>query len=255
MKNELDLILNKFNVEEAKKIKNIERTTNHDVKAVEYYLRDILRKKPHLKNLSNYIHFGCTSEDINNLAYGLIINKARSSIVLPALLHFLEEMKKNFPMSQRTSQCSRTHGQAATLTTLGKEIANFCYRLEVQKRHWEDVAVLGKLNGAVGNFNAFVAAFPQIDWEKKCRLFIEELGLSYNQYTTQIEPHDYIARCSNELSLINSILIDFCQDIWTYISLNYFGQKIRKDEVGSSTMPHKVNPIDFENAEGIAGSQ
>ena len=253
VQDELNLILNNFNVEEAEKIKNIERTTNHDVKAVEYYLRDILQKKTQLKNLSNYVHFGCTSEDINNLAYGLIINKARSSIVVPCLTRLLEEMKKISHESANIAMLSRTHGQAATPTTLGKEIANFCYRLEVQKRHWEDVAILGKLNGAVGNFNAFVAAFPQVNWEKKSRLFIEELGLSFNQYTTQIEPHDCIARYSNELSLINSILIDFCQDIWTYISLSYFGQKIREDEVGSSTMPHKVNPIDFENAEGNSG--
>ena len=253
VQDELNLILNKFNVEEAEKIKNIERTTNHDVKAVEYYLKAILQKKPQLKKLSNYVHFGCTSEDINNIAYGLILNKARSSIILPSLNTLLEEMKKIAHQSAEIAMLSRTHGQAATPTTLGKEIANFCHRLEVQKRHWEDVTVLGKLNGAVGNFNAFVSAFPRINWEEKCRLFIEELGLSFNQYTTQIEPHDYIARYSNELSLINSILIDFCQDIWNYISLNYFGQKIRQDEVGSSTMPHKVNPIDFENAEGNSG--
>ncbi len=253
VKEELKLILDKFNIEEAEKIKIIERTTNHDVKAVEYYLKNILQAKSKLKKLSNYIHFGCTSEDINNLAYGLIISKARSSIILPSLNRLLGEMKQIAHDSAEIAMLSRTHGQAATPTTLGKEIANFCYRLEAQKRHWEKIEILGKLNGAVGNFNALVAAFPEIDWEEKCKLFIEQLGLSFNQYTTQIEPHDCIARYSNELSLINSILIDFCQDIWTYISLNYFEQKVKEDEVGSSTMPHKVNPIDFENAEGNSG--
>ena len=253
VKEELKLILDKFNIEEAEKIKIIERTTNHDVKAVEYYLKNILQAKSKLKKLSNYIHFGCTSEDINNLAYGLIISKARNSIILPSLNRLLGEMKQIAHDSAEIAMLSRTHGQAATPTTLGKEIANFCYRLEAQKRHWEKIEILGKLNGAVGNFNALVAAFPEIDWEEKCKLFIEQLGLSFNQYTTQIEPHDCIARYSNELSLINSILIDFCQDIWTYISLNYFEQKVKEDEVGSSTMPHKVNPIDFENAEGNSG--
>ncbi len=250
---ELNLILDEFDTKEAKKIKAIEHTTNHDVKAVEYYLKNILQANSKLNKLSNYIHFGCTSEDINNLAYGLMINKARNTIILPSLNGLLKEMKQIAHNSADIAMLSRTHGQAATPTTLGKEIANFCYRLEVQKQHWEDVKVLGKLNGAVGNFNAFVSAYPGVDWEKKCKLFIEQLGLSFNHYTTQIEPHDCVARYSNELSLINSILIDFCQDVWTYISLNYFEQKIKEDEVGSSTMPHKVNPIDFENAEGNSG--
>ncbi|OUU75021.1 MAG: adenylosuccinate lyase [Methylococcaceae bacterium TMED69] len=253
VKEELNLILDKFDIEEAKKIKTIEGTTNHDVKAVEYYLRNVLQARSKLKKLSNYVHFGCTSEDINNLAYGLMISKARNTIIIPSIDKLLGEMKQIAHDSADIAMLSRTHGQAATPTTLGKEIANFCYRLEAQKQHWEDVKVLGKLNGAVGNFNALVCTFPGVDWEEKCKLFIEQLGLSFNQYTTQIEPHDCVARYSNELSLINSILIDFCQDIWTYISLNYFKQKVKKDEVGSSTMPHKVNPIDFENAEGNSG--
>ena len=250
---ELDLVLKKFDVMEAEKIKIIERQTNHDVKAIEYYIKNVLNSKPKLRPLTNYIHFGCTSEDINNLAYGLIMGEAREAVMLPEIEELLNELKKIAHDSADIAMISRTHGQAATPTTLGKEVANFYHRLEKQKTHWKDVAISGKLNGAVGNFNAFVCAFPSINWEKKNKLFVEQLGLEFNKYSTQIEPHDCIARYTNELGLINSILIDFCRDIWTYISLDYFKQKIKESEVGSSTMPHKVNPIDFENAEGNCG--
>jgi adenylosuccinate lyase len=246
-------LFEQFSVTDAQRVKDLERTTNHDVKAVEYLIREKVAVLPELDAVNQFIHFACTSEDINNLAYALMLREARSNLLLPpmealvATLTTLAERYADLPM------LARTHGQPASPTTLGKEIANVVYRLHRQRLQVAQVLFMGKFNGAVGNYNAHLVAYPQLDWQHLAEQFVTQLGLSWNPYTTQIEPHDYIAELFDALARFNTILIDFCRDIWCYISLGYFKQKTVAGEVGSSTMPHKVNPIDFENAEGNLG--
>ena len=249
----LDNIKNNFSIDDAKQIKKIEKITNHDMKAVEYFIREKIQSDPKLKNVSQFIHFACTSEDINNLSYALMLKDARENILLPKLqklIIILQEMSDSYAS---IPMLSRTHGQTASPTTLGKEMAIYVYRALRQMKQFENIELLGKLNGAVGNFNAHFAAYPDINWMSLSKEFIEELGLTWNPYTTQIESHDYMAEYFHTLSRTNTILIDLCRDLWGYISLGYFNLKPIKGEVGSSTMPHKVNPIDFENAEGNFG--
>jgi len=239
-----------FNESSALKIKNIESRTNHDIKAIEYYLREAIEPHHHLKFLSTSIHFGCTSDDISNLAYGIILAHTRTNIVMPALNNLLSILKT---MSHKHAACAmlgRTHGQPASPTTLGKEFANVAWRLKDQIAFFTKIPIYGKMNGAVGNFNAHLAASPERDWPAIAKGFVEKLGLVYQSYTTQIEPRDYIATLAHNLIRINSVLIDFCRDIWSYMSIGYLNQNNKISETGSSTMPHKVNPIDFENAEG-----
>ena len=249
----LDNIKNNFSIDDAKQIKKIEKITNHDMKAVEYFIREKIQSDPKLKNVSQFIHFACTSEDINNLSYALMLKDARENILLPKLqklIIILQEMSDSYAS---IPMLSRTHGQIASPTTLGKEMAIYMYRALRQMKQFENIELLGKLNGAVGNFNAHFAAYPDINWMSLSKEFIEELGLTWNPYTTQIESHDYMAEYFHTLARTNTILIDLCRDLWGYISLGYFNLKPIKGEVGSSTMPHKVNPIDFENAEGNFG--
>jgi adenylosuccinate lyase len=242
-----------LSLEQAVRIKSIEGRTNHDVKAVEYFLKEVLAADDPGGRLCEFFHFACTSEDINNLAYALMLRDARDKVLLPeqreldGRLAALAAAYADLPM------LARTHGQAASPTTLGKECANFAWRLRRGATSFAGVEILGKLNGAVGNFNAHLAAYPDVDWRRLSRLFVESLGLHWNPYTTQIEPHDWIAEYCNALARYNTVLIDLCRDFWGYISLGYFRQKAVAGEVGSSTMPHKVNPIDFENAEGNLG--
>ncbi|MBW5802259.1 adenylosuccinate lyase [Coxiella endosymbiont of Ornithodoros amblus] len=249
----LEEIINHFDLQAAEAVKTIEATTNHDVKAVEYYLQKKLEKEKNLAPLIGFIHFGCTSEDINNLSYSLMINKACEIALIPIVknigmrLQTLAEKYAELPL------LSRTHGQPATPTTLGKELANIIARIHALYHSLTHLKLLGKMNGAVGNFNAHQAAYPTFDWPTFSKRFIQSLGLEANEYTTQIEPHDRLSEFLQSLVRLNTILIDCCQDIWSYISLGYFFQKAKKNEVGSSTMPHKVNPIDFENAEGNLG--
>lgn len=246
-------LLDTFDETEAKTIKNLEKKTNHDIKAIEYYLREKCDSHRTLKRASAFIHFGCTSEDINNLAYGLMIKTLRDKILNPALeeiKHTLDQFAKN---NAKIAMLSRTHGQIATPTTLGKEFKNVAARLTAHTNLWLSIPISGKCNGAVGNFNAHAIAYPEVDWLALSKTFIKSLGLQWNAYTTQIEPHDYLAQWLNALNVCHTILIDFSRDVWGYISINYFIQKKEADEVGSSTMPHKVNPIDFENAEGNLG--
>ncbi|RZV56112.1 MAG: adenylosuccinate lyase [Pseudomonadales bacterium] len=248
----LDAILNDFSVADAHAIKLIERTTNHDVKAVEYFLKRRFDEIPQLAKHKEFIHFGCTSEDINNLSHAVMLQAGREA--LSQSMRKLIEQLQGFA-SQWASQpmLSRTHGQSASPTTVGKELANVVARLNRQYSQFSNVELLGKINGAVGNYNAHIAAYPEVDWEQHCQRFVESLGIAWNKYTTQIEPHDYIAELFDSLVRFNTILLDLDRDIWGYISLGYFGQKQREGEVGSSTMPHKVNPIDFENSEGNLG--
>ena len=249
----LDNIKNNFSIDDAKQIKKIEKITNHDMKAVEYFIREKIQSDPKLNNVSQFIHFACTSEDINNLSYALMLKDARENILLPKLqklIIILQEMSDSYAS---IPMLSRTHGQTASPTTLGKEMAIYVYRALRQMKQFENIELLGKLNGAVGNFNAHFAAYPDINWMSLSKEFIEELGLIWNPYTTQIESHDYMAEYFHTLARTNTILIDLCRDLWGYISLGYFNLKPIKGEVGSSTMPHKVNPIDFENAEGNFG--
>ena len=249
----LDNIKNNFSIDDAKQIKKIEKITNHDMKAVEYFIREKIQSDPKLKNVSQFIHFACTSEDINNLSYALMLKDARENILLPKLqklIIILQEMSDSYAS---IPMLSRTHGQTASPTTLGKEMAIYVYRALRQMKQFENIELLGKLNGAVGNFNAHFAAYPDINWMSLSKEFIEELGITWNPYTTQIESHDYMAEYFHTLARTNTILIDLCRDLWGYISLGYFNLKPIKGEVGSSTMPHKVNPIDFENAEGNFG--
>lgn len=250
---ELKNLLDSFNENEAIHIKKIESQTNHDVKAVEYYLREKLEKHASLKRLCSFIHFGCTSEDINNLAYALMIKDSRDHIILPALQHIIDALDSAANEYAAIPLLSRTHGQAATPTTLGKELKNSAVRLSTHTAQFMQIPISGKCNGAVGNFNAHVVAYPDVDWLALSKKFVESLGLTWNAYTTQIEPHDYLAQLLNGYSVCNTILIDFCRDTWGYIALHYFTQKKAENEVGSSTMPHKINPIDFENAEGNLG--
>ena len=249
----LDNIKNNFSIDDAKQIKKIEKITNHDMKAVEYFIREKIQSDPKLKNVSQFIHFACTSEDINNLSYALMLKDARENILLPKLqklIIILQEMSDSYAS---IPMLSRTHGQIASPTTLGKEMAIYVYRALRQMKQFENIELLGKLNGAVGNFNAHFAAYPDINWMSLSKEFIEELGLTWNPYTTQIESHDYMAEYFHTLARTNTILIDLCRDLWGYISLGYFNLKPIKGDVGSSTMPHIVIPIDFENAEGYFG--
>jgi adenylosuccinate lyase len=245
-------IANNFSLDDAKSIKEIERTTNHDVKAVEYFLKEKVSSVPELQKVSEFIHFACTSEDINNLSHALMLENGRL-VLLEEMRVTLNLIKKLAKDNAEVAMLSRTHGQTASPTTLGKEMANFSYRLSRQIDQLSQVQIMGKFNGAVGNFNAHVCAYPEIDWQSVSKDFIEKLGINYAPYSSQIESHDYIAEYFHALNRFNTILIDFCRDIWGYISLGYFTQKTIEGEIGSSTMPHKVNPIDFENAEGNLG--
>ena len=246
-------IYDDFDETAANRIKSIEHITNHDVKAIEYYIKENLAKHPNLAKTAEFTHFACTSEDINNLAYALMLAEGRDMIILPTLYQITDELSQYALQFQATAMMSRTHGQAATPSTMGKELANTVYRLQRQLLQIENCEILGKINGAVGNYNAHHVAYPNINWMELAQDFVEGLHLSFNPYTTQIEPHDYMAELFHCMIRTNVILIDLCRDIWGYISLNYFKQKVIAGEVGSSTMPHKVNPIDFENAEGYLG--
>ena len=245
-------IADNFSLDDAKSIKEIERTTNHDVKAVEYFLKEKVSSIPELQKVSEFIHFACTSEDINNLSHALMLENGRLVLLeeMNATLSLITKLAKD---NAEVAMLSRTHGQTASPTTLGKEMANFSYRLSRQIDQLSAVQIMGKFNGAVGNFNAHVSAYPEIDWQNVSKVFIEKLGINFAPYSAQIESHDYIAEYFHALNRFNTILIDFCRDIWGYISLGYFTQKTIEGEIGSSTMPHKVNPIDFENAEGNLG--
>ena len=249
----LDAIVSGFDELDAARVKEIERTTNHDVKAVEYLLKEKVAGNAELAAIAEFFHFACTSEDINNLSYALMLNEARESSLLPQMDTIIGTMAKGAKQYADQPLLSRTHGQTASPTTMGKEWANVAYRLSRQRKQTADVAILGKINGAVGNYNAHLAAYPELDWAEIAMGFVESLGISWNPYTIQIEPHDYIAELNDAVARFNTILIDFCRDIWGYISLGYFKQRVVAGEVGSSTMPHKVNPIDFENAEGNLG--
>ncbi|MEE8342494.1 MAG: adenylosuccinate lyase, partial [Gammaproteobacteria bacterium] len=249
----LDNIVDNFSVQDARRIKNIESTTNHDVKAVEYFIKEKIAGNEELQVVNEFIHFACTSEDINNLAYGLMLREARGQVLLPGMDELVQAFTDLAHRYAGQPMLSRTHGQPASPTTLGKEIANVVYRLRRQREQLAGVPIMGKINGAVGNYNAHLIAYPDIDWETLAQEFVNDLGLDWNPYTTQIEPHDYIAELLHAVIRFNTILLDFCRDIWAYISIGYFTQKTVGSEVGSSTMPHKVNPIDFENAEGNLG--
>src|SRR3990167_6489081 len=246
----LEQLVQNFDLTAAEKIKTIETETNHDVKAIEYYLKQEFNQFAELKPYHEFIHFGCTSEDINNIAYALMLKQLRTEHCQPQMQEIINKLKNMAHKFASLAMLSRTHGQPATPTTLGKELANVAYRLEQQLQQALQVKLLAKCNGAVGNFNAHLAAYPEVDWLNLSQNFIASLGLVYHPYTTQIEPHDYIAELCQAFIRYNTILIDFCRDIWGYIALNYFKQHSKAGEVGSSTMPHKINPIDFENAEG-----
>ncbi len=251
---EIDDVIAGFSLEDAAAVKAIEATTNHDVKAIEYWLKERFAGVPAVSAVSEFIHFACTSEDINNLSHALMLREARDEVLLPKLAEVSDKLRSLAHELAAVPMMSRTHGQPATPTTLGKEVANVLYRLERQAKQLSAQEFLGKINGAVGNYNAHMVAYPDVDWEGRCRRFVEEdLGLTFNPYTIQIEPHDYMAEFFQAVSRINTILIDFNRDVWGYISLGYFKQKVKAGEVGSSTMPHKVNPIDFENSEGNLG--
>ncbi len=250
----LNELAENFQLEHAERVKEFERTTNHDVKAVEYLLKEQAQKLPELAKVTEFIHFACTSEDINNLSHALMLREGRDDVLLPLMRKLAESLRALSVEFADVPMLSRTHGQPASPTTLGKEFANVVYRLERQIAQVAAIPLLGKMNGAVGNYNAHLSAYPEIDWEANARDFIEDdLGLSFNPYTTQIEPHDYIAELFDAVARFNTILIDFDRDVWGYISLGYFKQKTIAGEIGSSTMPHKVNPIDFENSEGNLG--
>ncbi|MDD5036491.1 MAG: adenylosuccinate lyase [Methylococcaceae bacterium] len=246
-------ILDGFSIADAERVKAIEKTTNHDVKAVEYFLKERIAGVPELLKVSEFIHFACTSEDINNLSYALMLSEVREKELLPYMAELIEALWLMAHQYAGQPMLSRTHGQPATPTTLGKELANVAARLERQCMQLEEVQLLGKINGAVGNYNAHAVAYPEVDWPDFARRFVESLGLVFNPYTIQIEPHDYIAEFFHALARFNTVLMDFNRDVWGYISLGYFTQKTVAGEIGSSTMPHKVNPIDFENSEGNLG--
>ncbi len=249
----LNNIVDNFSAEDAQAVKDIERTTNHDVKAVEYFIKDKFRGNDKLADSLEFIHFACTSEDINNLSYALMLKDSRE-VVLAKMQQLIDNIADLAKSYADLPMLSRTHGQTASPTTLGKEMANVAYRLARQIKQAKQVELLGKINGAVGNYNAHLSAYPHIDWQTHAENFIEQrLGLTFNPYTTQIEPHDYIAELFDVVCRFNTILIDYNRDVWQYISLGYFKQKLKEGEVGSSTMPHKVNPIDFENSEGNLG--
>jgi adenylosuccinate lyase len=249
----LNGLVDNFTIEHAERVKEIERTTNHDVKAVEYLIKETIADNAELLAVSEFVHFACTSEDINNLSHALMLKEGRDDIVVPALQAIHGQLTAMAVEFADVAMLARTHGQTASPTTVGKEMANVAYRLQRQLASITAVPLLGKINGAVGNYNAHISAYPDLDWPAISQAFIEGLGLEFNPYTTQIEPHDYMAELFDGLARSNTILIDFARDIWGYISLGYFKQKTIAGEVGSSTMPHKVNPIDFENAEGNLG--
>ncbi|MBT8145993.1 MAG: adenylosuccinate lyase [Gammaproteobacteria bacterium] len=249
----LDELINNFNLQDAKRVKEIESTTNHDVKAVEYFIKEKLADREDLRSQLEFVHFACTSEDINNLAYALMLKNCRDKVLAPVMNELVVRMTSMARQYADQAMLSRTHGQTASPTTVGKEVANVVHRLKRQLSQFSDNQILGKINGAVGNFNAHISAYPEVDWPTEAQTFVESLGLSWNPYTTQIEPHDYIAELFSALNRFNTVLIDFDRDIWGYISLGYFKQKTVAGEIGSSTMPHKVNPIDFENSEGNLG--
>ena len=248
----LDAIVSDFSEDDANRIKEIERTTNHDVKAVEYFLKEKIAGIEELKNAGEFIHFACTSEDINNLSHALMLKSGRD-VLVASMQQIIDSIVALSEKHADQPMLSRTHGQTASPTTLGKEMANVAYRLARQIKQFKNVELLGKINGAVGNYNAHYSAYPDINWPAHSQAFVESLGLDFNPYTTQIEPHDYMAELFDALRRFNTILIDFNRDIWGYISLGFFKQKLKEGEVGSSTMPHKVNPIDFENSEGNLG--
>ncbi|WP_456445896.1 adenylosuccinate lyase [Thiolapillus sp.] len=249
----LEGIIGDFSLEDARRVKNIERTTNHDVKAVEYFLKEKIAGNGELEAIREFIHFACTSEDINNLSHALMLREGRDNVLLPqmdAIIHAIRELAHE--LADVPMLC-RTHGQPASPSTMGKEMANVVHRLRGQREAVVSVGLMGKINGAVGNYNAHLSAYKDIDWAAHAQKFVETLGLTWNPYTIQIEPHDYMAELFDAISRFNTILVDFSRDVWGYISLGYFKQKTVAGEVGSSTMPHKVNPIDFENAEGNMG--
>jgi len=248
----LDCIVNQFSETDAERIKTIERTTNHDVKAVEYFLKECIQENNELQKINEFIHFACTSEDINNLSYALMLKDGRD-VLLNHIDSCINAIKDLATSTATQPMLSRTHGQSATPTTTGKEFANVVARLQRQREQLIQISLLGKINGAVGNYNAHKVAYPEVNWPNFSENFVTSLGLSWNPYTIQIEPHDYIAEFFHTVSRFNTILLDFDRDIWSYISLGYFTQKTIAGEVGSSTMPHKVNPIDFENSEGNLG--
>ena len=250
---ELDAAITNFSEVDAAQVKAIEARTNHDVKALEYWLKEKFDANVEVKKASEFIHFACTSEDINNLSHGLMLKSARDAVMLPYLADLIARLTALSHELADTPMLARTHGQTASPTTMGKELANVVYRLQRQQKQLKNNDILGKINGAVGNFNAHLSAYPQFDWEAFAQKFVENLGLTYNPMTIQIEPHDYMAELYDCLARINTILIDLNRDIWGYISVGYFKQKVKAGEIGSSTMPHKVNPIDFENSEGNLG--
>jgi len=249
----LDSLVTNFSEDDAARIKTIERTTNHDVKAVEYFIKEKVAELPELAAISEFIHFACTSEDINNLSHGLMLRAAREEVILPycdKIIDALYALAKDY---KDIAMMARTHGQPASPTTMGKEMANVMVRLQRQREQIASVPLLGKINGAVGNYNAHLSAYPDVNWHALSEEFVTSLGLTWNAYTTQIEPHDYIAELFDAMARFNTILIDFDRDVWGYIALGHFKQKTVAGEIGSSTMPHKVNPIDFENSEGNLG--
>src|SRR5712672_2965646 len=246
-------LLKDFSERDAEHIKNIEAETNHDVKAIEYWIKAKLAKNKEVQRSLEFVHFACTSEDINNLAYALMLAESREKVMLPKIGQLMEALRALARKHAALPMLSRTHGQPASPTTLGKEMANFAQRLARLRSRIAGVGALGKVNGAVGNYNAHLAAYPGFAWERFCRRFVERLGLEFNAYTTQIEPHDWIAELFDAYAGANTVLLDLDRDLWGYISLGYFTQRLKAGEVGSSTMPHKVNPIDFENSEGNAG--
>jgi adenylosuccinate lyase len=251
--NVLNGIVDNFSLSDAQRIKDIEATTNHDVKAVEYFLKEKVQGNAALQASNEFLHFACTSEDINNLSHGLMLKTGRDDVLLPAMDEIIENLTKQALEFAAQPMLSRTHGQTASPTTVGKELANVVYRLRKQRDQVAEIQIVGKANGAVGNYNAHICAYPEIDWPAFSQQFIESIGLQINPFTIQIEPHDYMAEMFDAISRFNTILIDLSRDIWAYISNAYFKQKTIAGEIGSSTMPHKVNPIDFENAEGNLG--
>ena len=249
----LESIITGFTETDAQRVKDIERTTNHDVKAVEYLIKEKFAGNDELENVSEFVHFACTSEDINNLSHALMLREGRDAVLLPQVDAVINAIRSLAHKYADHPMLSRTHGQPASPTTLGKELANVVARLLRQREQIVAVTLMGKINGAVGNYNAHLSAYPEIDWVLHAQTFVESLGIAWNPYTIQIEPHDYMAELFDAVARFNTVLIDFCRDIWSYISIGYFRQKTVAGEIGSSTMPHKVNPIDFENAEGNLG--
>ena len=249
----LNRLVDSFSIKDAERVKEIERTTNHDVKAVEYLLKEKISGNRELEKISEFFHFACTSEDINNLSHALMLMEGRTSVLLPQMDTLIEAIALLARKYASKPMLCRTHGQPASPSTLGKEMANVVYRLRRQRDQVATVELLGKINGAVGNYNAHLSAYPDLDWPAFAKAFVTSLGITWNPYTIQIEPHDYMAELFNAIARFNNIVIDFCRDVWGYISLGYFKQKTIAGEIGSSTMPHKVNPIDFENAEGNLG--